>query len=150
MRLAKKAIVAVEISNHLPELLRELREMDFLAHSEIQFVHVFNTVTYSFGLGEFPLVYPVESDRKTIERSGIELLAQVTEKVLPRNFAGKASYRILFNDDPKWRFANHVKEEKADLVIIPTRSKHGLFDSSFAQYVNKHTDCNLILLKHKD
>ena len=149
MTFGKKTIVAMNISDHVTEFLKPLKEMDFLAGSDIQFVFVFNTITYSFGLGEVPLVYPIEADRSVIEQSGLELMVKLTENVLPKNFEGKVSHKILFGDDPKAKFSRYVNEEKADLVIVPTRQKHGIFESSFAQYVNKHTTCSMILLKNR-
>ena len=141
--------MAVEFSDQLTELLRPLKEMDFTAQSEIHFVHVFRTITNSFGLGEVPLVYPIMSDRGVIEQSGLVLLASVSDRNLQKNFDGKVVHKVLFSDYPKGKFCEYVNEVKADLVIIPTKEKHGIFESSFAQYVNKHTTCNMILLKYK-
>ena len=149
MRFAKKVIIPVDFTDQLPALLKPLHEMAFLEHSEIHFVHVFPTITYPVFFGDFPMVYPITADLKVMEESGHSFLVNMTEKVLPNNFKGKVIHRILSSDEPKRKLSNYAKEEKADLIIIPTRSKHGIFDSSFAQYVNKHTHCNVLLIKHE-
>lgn len=148
MRYLKKVIVPVLLNESSSKHLESLRGMDSLQHAEIHFVHVFNTITYAFGLGLVPLVYPIESDRKIIEESTISLLESIGKKALPTNFSGKIIHRILFSDDPKKIFTNYVLEESPNLLVIPTKAQHGIFESSFSAYVTKHTSCDVLILKH--
>lgn len=138
----------LDFTDQLAELIKPLRSMDFLSHSEIHFVHVLSLLTYPVYFGDFPLVYPVAADQKVMQEAGVALLVNMTEKVLPGNFSGIVVHKVLTSDDPKRKFSMYVNEEGADLIIIPTKSKHGIFDSSFAQYVNKHTKCNVLFIKH--
>lgn len=147
MRFAKKVVVAVGLNENVQELMKPLRDMEFLNHSEVHFVHVFNTINYTTLYSEFPLVYPVEADQKKIEESILSFLVSMAKEVMPKNFEGKVIHRCLFGDRPKDKFCHYVDEVKADLVIVPTRQKRGFFESSFAQYVTKHTHANMILLK---
>ena len=147
MRFAKKVVVAVGLNNEMTLLLKPLRNMDFLSHSEIHFVHVFNTITYTTMFSEFPMIYPVKADQKAIEQSVLAFLAQASHDFVAQNFEGKIIHRCLFDDRPKESFSNYVSEVKADLVIVPTRQKRGLFEGSFAQYVSKHTQASMIFLK---
>jgi nucleotide-binding universal stress UspA family protein len=149
MKSWRRIVVAVDFSDQLTELLKPISDMDFLAESEIQFVHVYRTITFSYGIGKGIMVYPVEFDRKVIEQSGLALLASAAQLVLPKNFEGKLRSRLFFSEDPKRRFSQYVNEEQTDLVIVPTRKKHGFFESSFAQFVSKHTTCDMIMLKHR-
>ena len=121
--------------------------MDFLSLSEVHFVHVFNTFNYSSVIVDFPSVYPVEADLKAVELSVMDLLVRTSAEVLPRNFKGKIIQKFLFDSNPKEKFVAYVDEVRADLVIIPTRQRRGLFESSFAQYVNRHSVANMIFLK---
>jgi nucleotide-binding universal stress UspA family protein len=147
MKFANKVVVAVGLSSEMFEMLQPLRDMDFLSKSEIHFVHAFSTINYTSVLSDFPLIYPVQADRKAIEESVLALLAKCSHDILPKDFSGKIIKKCLFSDTPKEAFSDYVKENNADLVIVPTRQKRGFFESSFAQYVNKHTEATMIFLK---
>jgi len=114
----------------------------------VHFVHIFRTITYTFALGIAPLTYPIESDRKAIEESATSLLDSISKKVLGDKFEGKIILRTLFSENEKKSFTSYVQEQKPSLVIIPTKSKHGLFESSFAAYVNKNTETDVLMIKH--
>lgn len=150
MKFAKKVFIAVELSHQQTELLKPLKGMEFLSECEVHFVHVFPTMSYPVAFGEATLVYPVESDRAVIEQSALATLVKMSHDVLPARFQGKVLQKVLFHDDPRKKFSDYAKEMKADTIIITTKRKHGFFESSFADYVNKHSDCNMIYLKHKE
>lgn len=148
MKLGNKVVIAVGLTENSRELLKPLSEMDFLINSEIHFVHVFNTVRFSGLYSEFPIIYPMEPDYKIIEEAILPLLSKISDEVIPKRFTGKIVHKCLLGQNPKHVFRDYVNDNKADLVIIPTRAKHGFFDSSFAQYVNRHTQANMFLLKN--
>lgn len=147
MKFSRKVIVAVGLSDDYIGMIKPVSEMEFLSHSEIHFVHVFNKMNYTTVFGEFPIVYPVEADLKSLEESIMAHITKVSKEALPKNFSGKVILKCLFDTSPKDLFCDYVNEQKADLVIVPTRQKRGVFESSFAQFVNKHTHANMILLK---
>lgn len=147
MSFAKKVAVAVEIDEEIANLFDMIREMDFLKDSELNFVHVVHTISYSFGLADSPLVYPIEADRLEIRKIVLDKLTRFSNEHLPRGFSGKVNIHCLFAENLKDEFSRFVKDQKIDLVIVATRLKHGFLESSFAQYVNKHTDANMLLLK---
>jgi nucleotide-binding universal stress UspA family protein len=147
MRFAKKVVIAISLNDDMVETLRVVKHMDFLKNSEVHLVNVFNTVSYAFGFGEFPLVYPVEADRKLIEQSVLAKLVHVSGEIVPESFEGKLIQKCLFSDKPKERFCDYVNDIKADLVIVAAREKRGLFESSFAQYVGKNSKANILTLK---
>lgn len=148
MKFAKKVFIAVELSNQQPELLKPLRGMDFLSECEIHFIHVFQTMSYPVGFGEYSIVYPVENDREAIEQSALATMVKLSHEVLPPHFEGSVFQKVLFHDHPRKKFSDYAKELNADTIVITTKRKHGFFESSFADYVNKHSDCNMIYLKH--
>ncbi len=147
MKFAKKVVVAVGMFDDVSKQLAPIREMGFSSNSEVHFVHVFNTINYTTLLGDFPMLYPVEADRNSIQESIVALLMKISKEVLPSGFEGRVHHKCLFDESPKYKFCNYVKEAHADLVIIATRQKHNIFDSSFAQYVNKHSNANMVFLK---
>lgn len=86
MRFAKKAFIPV---------LSPVREIDFLPHSEIHFVHVFDPFNYSSVMSDFPFVYPIEIELKAVELSVKDLLIRIAQGVLPKNFTGKVVQKFL-------------------------------------------------------
>ena len=147
MTFARKVVIAVDFGQDLPERLKSLRKLDFLNQSELHFVHVFPTTTYPFGIGEFPLIFPMEADRELISQAGMALLMNMIEVAMPATYVGKSVPKILFSDDEKGTFSRYVDEVRADLVIIFSRRRHGIFESSFGQYIGKHTSCDVLFLK---
>ena len=150
MRFSKKVVLGIGLSSEMTELIKPLRDMDFLSHSEIHFVHVFNSTSFTTVFGDFPIIYPVAVavDPKAIEESVLTFLTKFSQEVIPDNFKGKVVTKCLFDNSPKDKFCDYVNENRFDLVIIPTRQKRGLFESSFAQFVNKHTHANMLILKN--
>lgn len=147
MKFGKKVVVAVSLDEELKDHLKSIKHMDFLAQSEIHLVHVFNTISYAIGFAEAPLIYPVQQDRAVIEKEVLSQLRDLSRDILPLHFSGKIIYQCLFHDNPKEKFCLYVENSKADLAVIATRRRRGLFESSFAHYVGKHSDCHQILLK---
>lgn len=148
MKFIKKVVVAVSLDDNTHEQLSPLRDMEFLTHCEVHFVHVFNIIRYTGVIFEFPIAYPYQADNKPIEESVLAILTKIAKEALPKNFDGKVVHRCLFYENPRHGFSEYVNETKADLVIIPTRKKHGFFESSFAQYINRHTEANMFFLKN--
>jgi hypothetical protein len=149
MKFSKKVVIAMDLSQEPLDSLKSIKTLDFLNGSEIHFVHVFNTYNYSFMFGDFPLIYPIEADRKALEEGVINLLKEKTKGILPQGFSGTTVMKCLFADDPKSRFCEYLKVESPSLVIVPARKKHGFFDSSFAQYIGRHSEANLLILKRE-
>lgn len=148
MSFAKKVIVAIDFTNEIKNLYSDMKDMSFLENSEIHFVHVASTVTYSFVFSDMPLVYPIEDDRKEIERSTLENLKKLSDSVLPQGFKGRAQHHCFFSENPKQAFVDFANDQHADLVIIAARERRGIFESSFAHFVEKHTKANVLLVKH--
>lgn len=148
MAFAKKIIVAVDFNNEIPNLLEDLKQLNIPQDSEIQFVHIASKIVYSFVFNNMPLVYPIEDDRKTIEEDTLVNLKKLSKAVLPEGFKGKVSHHCFFSENPKADFVEYVNSEKADLVIVATRKRKGFFESSFAQYVDRHTQANMLTIKH--
>ncbi len=147
MKFIKKVVMAIGMDDDMVERLKPVESMDFLQNCEVHFVTVFNTLNYGFVMGDIPLVYPVEADRKAIELSINDMLKNTSKQILPANFAGKLVFKCLFDQNPKALFSTYVEDVEADLVIIAAREKKGFFESSFTQYVSKHTRANLLVLK---
>lgn len=150
MRFGKKVVIAVGLNPGMFEMLKEVKGLEFLKHSEIHLVSVFKTIDYAYGLGEFSLVFPIADDRKAVEQSIKAALVKLWQDIAPAGFEGKVVPQCLFDENPKDKFCQYVGEVHADAVIVATRKKRGIFESSFAQYVSKHTDADVIILKKNE
>jgi hypothetical protein len=149
MPFLQKVAIAVNLNDPNLEVFESLKNLEFFQRCEGDFVNINLTTTYAIGFGEASIVYPLMTEHKEIHDSTIVGLKRVASQILPRNFQGKLITECLFSDDPKRRFCHYVEENGVDTVIIAAREKKGLFESSFTQYVTKHTKANLIVLKHQ-
>lgn len=147
MKFAKNVIVAVGMTDDVFKLLAPLRDMSFLSHTEVHFVHIYKTVNYTSYLGDFPSPFPAEEERASVRESIETLLRKLSTEVLPISFEGKVHHQCLFGEGPKYKLCDYIQEVNADLVIIPTRKKHDLFESSFAQFLSKHSSSSVLILK---
>ena len=149
MKFAQKVAIAVNLAVEAKEEYISLKELNFLNECEIHFVNAFQTTTYSFGLGESALIYPVADDRKKLEESIVASLRQISNQIFGEGFRGKIHCHCLFSDNPKVAFSEFVHNKNIDLVVVSAREKRGLFESSFSQYVQRHTKSNVLILKQK-
>ena len=145
MEFGRRVIIAVDMQETTPAQLKQLRKLEFLKQAEIHFVHIYQTTNVIYGMGEFCQVYPIEPDRKALEQSIISSLVQLCQHHV--DLGAKVVYRCLFDENPKEEFCLYAKEVKADTMIIFTRERHGLFESSFSQYASRHSPCHLLILK---
>lgn len=144
MEFGKKVLVAVDLQETTAAQLAQLKGLDFLKQAEVHFVHIYQTTNVIYGMGEFCQVYPVDHDRKGLEQKIMPALIKLCQGAVD---SPKVQYRCLFDENPKEEFCLFAKEIKADTMIIFTRERHGLFDSSFAQYASRHSPCHLIIMK---
>ncbi len=148
MSFGKKVVVAVGPEGEEKNALKELREMTFLKDSEIYFVSVFRIIDYAYGLGEYNLIFPVAQDRDKIRETILAELKKISTDFLPKDFKAMVKYDCLFHENPKEKLCEFLNEVKADLVIMTARKKRGIFESSFTQYVAKHTSADVLIIKH--
>ncbi len=144
MNFGKKIVVAVSLEETSHSQLAELHKLEFLKNAEVHFVHVYQTTNMGYGLGEFSLVYPVEPDRGSLEKALREALIKSCQGCIS---GSQVIYQCLFDANPKAKFCLYAEEVKADTVIIFTRERHGLFESSFAQYAARHSKGHTLILK---
>lgn len=149
MSFAKKVAIAISLNEPLEPILESIRSLDFIKNSEVYFLNVSLTTTYAIGLGESSIIYPLEDDQKKIREQTIKKLNEMVKDILPLDFKGKVIAECLFSDNPKRKFCEYVDEKNIDTVIVAAREKRGLFESSFTQFIAKHTRANIVILKHK-
>jgi hypothetical protein len=149
MSFARKVAVAIDLNDPHAEILKAVKQLEFINNSEVYFVTVNMTTTYAIGLGESSIVYPLIDDQKKIHESTVAELKKLTGSLLGHEFRGKIHTECLFSDDPKRKFCEFLIEKEIDTIIVAAREKRGIFESSFTHYVSKHSHANMIILKHK-
>lgn len=149
MKFTHKAVVAVDLEHWKAGSWNPLKGLDFLQGCELHLVYVFPTTTvYAMSyLGEIPVPHPAPYDRVTVQESVEAALKSFADGAWQEGHKGKLVYKCLFAEDPKAAFCDYVLEQKADLVVTAAREKRGFFESSFSQYVTKHTKANVLVLK---
>ncbi len=143
-----KIIVAVSLEPETEKPLMKLKDMDIDVNCEIHLVHVVPVILYARGMSLSVLTYPLEEERPSIQEAILAKLSSVKNQILPHH--GKVKFKCLFDANEKAAFTDYVANEKADLVIVATRGKHGLtniFDSSFAQHQLKYSPANVLVLR---
>jgi len=150
MPFLKKIGIAINMNHPNLEVFEALKKMEFFQGCEIHLININLTTTYAIGLGEASIVYPLITEQKQIHDSTISELKRLALKFLPEKLPGKLEAVCLFSDDPKRKFCHYVEEKDLDTVIVAAREKKGFFESSFTQYVTKHTKANVLVLKHQN
>lgn len=145
MEFGKKVVIAVDIQIATSDQLSQLKWLNILRNAEVHFVHVYQTTIMTYGMGEYCQMYPAEADRKSIALSVTKIMDKLYEGSLGPET--KIVTHCLFDENPKEEFCAYAKEVKADTMIIFTRERHGLFDSSFAQYAARHSPCHVLILR---
>ncbi len=148
MTFPQVTVIAVD-SAIAASLLAPVHRMEFLADSEIHMVQMIQKVQFGDGLS-FNVAFALEEDESVIEKAVISKMEQISKSILPYTFTGKIHYKCLFGDEPKADFCEYLKQVKCELVLIGSRQKHGLFESSFAKYVVRHAPCSSFVLKPRE
>lgn len=141
----KKIIVAVGLDEETHEALLKIKKIDIHPDTEIHLVNVFPVILYARGMHLAVLTYPLPQERPAIEETVLAKLKAVKDEILPEH--KKVVFKCLFDSNEKAAFNDYVGSRNADLVVVATRKRHGLFDSSFAQHQLKHSHSNVLVLR---
>ena len=117
MSFGEKIIVAIDINKPAEVFLPSLGKLDFLKHSEIHFVYIFQTILYPYTLTEYSFIYPVEEDRLKIENEVIDNLKKTTEGLILKNSPTKIEYVCLFDENPKKRLGQYALDVPVRPVV---------------------------------
>ncbi len=143
-----KVIIAVSMEEETQRPLFQLKDLNFSHDTEIHLIHVMPVILYARGMDLTVLTYPLEEERPKIVDTVTDKLKKLASEIFPGH--SNIVYECLFDSNEKAAFCDYVQEQKADLVVVATRGRHGLknfFDSSFAQHQLKHSPTNVLVLR---
>ncbi len=145
MAFPEKVLIAVDTS--LPEeIFSSLRKMEWMNDSEIHIVHIFRILNYGDGLS-FNVSFPFSFNEKELSDAVLEKMKTMAKGFLPYGHVGKVIYQCLFDTDINSKMRNYVDQKKIDLLIVATRQRLGLFESSFANDMIKKSATNILVLR---
>jgi nucleotide-binding universal stress UspA family protein len=87
-------------------------------------------------------------ERPKIEETILAKLADIKKEIFPNH--KNVSFKCIFDGNERMAFSDYVEHQQPDLVVIATRSKHGIsnfFDSSFAQFQLGHSTSDILVLR---
>ena len=144
---AKKIIVAISLDEETQKPFFYLRDIPVPPETEIELVHMVTENVYVDGM-DFALTFPSKEEQQKLEER-IQLKLQILKNDLfPHHI--NVSTKVIFDTNIRAAFTEHVAKEKADLVIVATRGRHGIkdfFESSFAQHQVKYSSANVLVLR---
>lgn len=143
-----KIIIAVHLDAATQRPFEYLKEMPIVLDAEIQLVHMVPVTFHGVEMGFEIEAYPPKVDRPKIETEIKKKLAAFKEEFFPNHT--NVSSRVIFDTNVKAAFSEYVEKEKADLVVVATRGRHGIktfFDSSFAQHQLKYSVAHVLVLR---
>lgn len=145
MTFPQKVVVATDTA--LPvSVLEPIRKMEWLNEAEIHLVHVFKLLNYGDGLS-FNVAFPFQQDRAELAEAVVTKMKEMATKCLPYGHIGKVAYQCLFDDNPKEKMNQYLHDHQIDLIIVATRERKGLFESSFATYLCRHASCSVLVIR---
>ncbi len=148
--MAKKILIGISMDNKMQETIQNtLKDFRFNKDDTIEFLHVFEEENYVYMVP--PIIYPASEQKAAIKDTVLNIMKSIWENAGDKNLKN-IKYECLFDENPRERFCNYLKENKADLCLIATRGKHGiegLFTSSFADYLNKFSPCDIWVARPK-
>ena len=145
MAYPERIAVAVDTSLSA-DVLSALKRMDWLNDSEIHLIHIFQLLNYGDGLS-FNISFPSRENEKELTQAVVEKMQSFSPQFLPLAHVGKVVYECLFSEDPKEKMIQYLQKHQIDMVFLATRQKRGLFESSFATFLSRHSPCPVFVIR---
>lgn len=143
--MSSKVVIAVAMKDESIEQLKKLKGSPLLKNADIHLVHVFKSEVFVNELS--PYFYPDPEQQKEIKQTVLKILEGLGDELVN---GGELSYYVDFHNDPKEKMVEYIASEKPDCLVVATKGKkglEGLFNSSFAEYMNRHSPCDLYILR---
>jgi nucleotide-binding universal stress UspA family protein len=146
----QKVVLCIPLEPKEVERIEKIKNA-FLTSSAIDLylVHCFEIQVYTY---EFAAAYyPTEGQLAEIQSATKDILDNVGKKIKSKlNTNSKVNSVFLSSTNPKAQIVKYLKDIKADCVVVATTEQEGikgLFHSSFADYMNHHAPCDVLVLR---
>lgn len=145
----QKILIALPLDEDLLTPLHSWgQNFDWNSVSEVHLSHVVkkNITPLEFGLVEMPDVETFKNMKPTLQK----FLDDESRKILSSGFKGKIITHLTSDFDPEEEVIRYLHENRADLVVVSTKGKHGfagLFHSSFTEHMIRFAPCNVLVIR---
>jgi nucleotide-binding universal stress UspA family protein len=143
-----KILIAVRFEKELLKNLNELSNLVKLEGSEIHLTHIFKKEVLSVDLTTYE--WPSENEYKVMKKKGLKNLEKIGQDLFKKFNPKKIVTSVSLDFSAKEALTEKIKKEKYDVVIVTTRGLHGfkgLFHSSVADYLIKHSPTPILVLR---
>jgi nucleotide-binding universal stress UspA family protein len=145
--LFKKIVIAVDLDESSWPTLEKIREIGLPREAEVHLVHAFEVAPVAY---DFLASYlPTEIEKKEIQQVIETKLTTLIERLGLKN-QSKVKCQCLVSGNARQDFLNYVEKLGCDLIITASQEKtlmRGIFEGSFASYLNKYARPNLLVLR---
>ena len=143
---AKKILIALSIEEKLlPAIHSWGKKFDWSSVSEVHFLHIVkkNISPLEYGLIETPDDETFEEMKPSLEN----YMKEEAKKIIPKSFHPHVYYHIVSDFYPDEETIELLKKIEADLVVVTTHEKHGLFHRSFTRHMIKTAPCDVYVIR---
>ena len=142
----------MNLNDHsMKSVFEHLKHFDWTYISELHLINGFQLQKFTQGF--YIDAYPLEESYQAIKSSAIELLEKMEKEIFKGKKLAKEPTVIkecFITASPKDRLTKYANDEEIDIILIATRSKHGIkdfFTSSFTQYMVSHAKAELRIIR---
>ncbi len=144
----KKIVCAVSLQEDSLLTMERVLHRGSFQGAQIHLVHIFKIETYLNELSSY--VYPTPEMYPEITKTVESILAPLQQKITRQLQAVECTIKCIFHHRPKEELCQYLSDQRAQMVVVATRGKHGLegfFSSSFTDYLCKFSPCDVLVLR---
>ncbi|MGM0952431.1 MAG: universal stress protein [Pseudomonadota bacterium] len=141
MSTYKKMLVAIDLTEEAPQVLKKAKALADVEGAELILVHVVEPVGYAYG-GDIPMDLSELQDQ--LDKAAREQLAKYGEE-----YGIATSNQMVTVGRPESEVHRLVKEHEVDLVIVGSHGRKGfqLLLGSTANGVLHGTECDVLAIR---
>jgi nucleotide-binding universal stress UspA family protein len=147
--MSNKVMACIDLKDKSVSAFKEIfKSTDWSDVDELHIVSGFPLQTDTDGF--YILSYPLDELQDEVKKSVLAALSDV-ESVINKDLGPKKIIKeCIISSSPKATLTDYAKDNDINKMMITTRGKHGIegfFSSSFAEYMVRHSKCELQILR---
>jgi len=140
----KKIVLFSQLEEDSLNQLKKIKKHMNVADFEFHLVHCHKSQVYMNELSLYS--YPTQEQFGDLRKATDNILTQFANEL------GLVEFQVhsFLDDNPKMRCTTFLEDIDADLCVVATRGKKGIegvFESSFANQMNKYAPCDVLVLR---